>query len=53
VQKCGRKWLNVAQNVIFDRKVEIERQGLTDTMNPVILLSKKAMEKYGSHNDGK
>ena len=34
------------------RKAEIERQGLTDTMNPVFLPSKEAMEKYGSHNVG-
>ena len=35
------------------RKAEQERQGLTDTMNPIFLPSKEAMEKYGSHNDGK
>ena len=34
------------------RKAELERQGLTDTMNPVFLPSKEAMEKYGSHHDG-
>ena len=32
------------------RKAELERQGLTDTMNPAFLLSKEAMEKYGSHD---
>ncbi|KWW27279.1 MAG: helicase domain-containing protein, partial [bacterium F083] len=31
------------------RKAELERQGLTDTMNPAFLPSKEAMEKYGSH----
>ncbi|KWW25264.1 MAG: helicase family protein, partial [bacterium P201] len=35
------------------RKAELERQGLTDTMNSTFLPSKEAMEKYGSHNDGK
>ena len=35
------------------RKAELERQGLTDTMNPAFLPSKETMEKYGSHNDGK
>ena len=34
------------------RKAELERQGLTDTMNPAFLPSKEAMEKYGSHHDG-
>ena len=33
------------------RKAELERQGLTDTMNPAFLPSKEAMEKYGSHQD--
>ena len=32
------------------RKAELERQGMTDTMNPVFLPSKEAMEKYGSHH---
>ena len=32
------------------RKAELERQGLTDTMNPKFLPSKEAMEKYGSHH---
>ena len=32
------------------RKAELERQGLTDTMNPAFLPSKEAMEKYGSHH---
>ena len=32
------------------RKAELERQGLTDTMNPAFLPSKRAMEKYGSHH---
>ena len=32
------------------RKAELERQGLTDTMNPTFLPSKDAMEKYGSHH---
>ena len=34
------------------RKAELERQRLTDTMNPAFLPSKEAMEKYGSHNVG-
>jgi len=32
------------------RKAELERQGLTDTMNPAFLPSKEAIEKYGSHH---
>ena len=35
------------------RKAELERQGLTDTMNPAFLPYREAMEKYGSHHDGK
>ena len=34
------------------RKAELERQGLTDTMNPIFLPSMEAMEKYGSHHVG-
>jgi len=34
------------------RQAELQRQGLTDTMNPAFLPSKEAMEKYGSHNNG-
>ncbi len=34
------------------RQAELKRQGLTDTMNPILLPSKEAMEKYGSHNAG-
>jgi len=35
------------------RQAELKRQGLTDTMNPAFLPSQEAMEKYGSHNEGK
>ena len=34
------------------RQAQLKRLGLQDTMNPIFLPSKEAMEKYGSHNAG-
>ena len=34
------------------RQAQLKRLGIQDTMNPIFLPSKEAMEKYGSHNAG-